>query len=132
VDLCRLPRNSITMSTFTPFRKRTFSKYHAVKQTYNGYSYDSKAEAQYAAELDLRVKGKDIKSWDRQKKIELFGQNGTRICNYFVDFVIEHIDGRTEYVEVKGFETEAWRIKRKLMDDKIKGMESAFYTVVKV
>lgn len=84
------------------YKKR--NKYGAIKQTYNGYSYHSKKEASYAAELDLRKKAKDIKDWKRQVKVE-FNINGIHICNYFVDFVIIHNDGNEEWVEVKGFMT---------------------------
>jgi len=34
-------------------------KYNAVKQTYNGYSYQSRAEARYAFSLDIRLKAKE-------------------------------------------------------------------------
>ena len=57
-----------------------YSKYKAVKQTYEGYSYDSKFEASYAAELDLRLKGKDILDWEKQFKISI-DINGFHICN---------------------------------------------------
>lgn len=99
------------------YRQNRFrpSKYGNIKQTYNGYSYDSKFEAEVAAELDLRLKGKDIAGWERQVKIELRA-NSILICNYFVDFRIEHNDGSFELVEVKGFETEVWRLKRKLLE----------------
>ena len=73
----------------------------------------SKKEAQYAYELDLRVKAKDIKSWERQVKIDIC-VNGIHICNYYMDFVITHNDGSEEYVEVKGFATDVWILKAKL------------------
>ena len=95
------------------------NKFGAIKQTYNGYSYQSKKEAAYAMELDLRVKAKDIKSWDRQHKIELYAY-GVKICNYYIDFVITHNDGIKEYVEVKGFETNVWKLKWKLCKAKFK------------
>jgi len=91
---------------------------NSVKQTYKGRSYRSKAEAKYAFELDLRLKNKEFKSWEYEKKIELFGENGTRICNYKIDFVIHHHDGVTEFVEVKGYQTAIWRLKWKLFNDK--------------
>jgi hypothetical protein len=47
------------------------SKYKAVKQSYNGYSYDSKLEANYAAQLDLLIKAKEVDRWDRQYKISI-------------------------------------------------------------
>lgn len=92
-----------------------YNKYNAVRQTYGGYNYHSRAEADYAAELDLRLKGKDIKGWERQFKISI-DYNGQHICNYYVDFRIHHNDDSYELVEVKGMETETWRLKRKLLE----------------
>lgn len=91
------------------------TKYNSVKQTYNGYNYDSKLEARYAADLDLRVKGKDLLGYDRQFKVS-FDTNGKHICNYYVDFRLHLNDGSYELVEVKGMETEVWRLKRKLLE----------------
>lgn len=91
---------------------------NSVKQTYNGRSYRSKAEAKYAFELDLRLKNKEFKSWEYEKSIELCGENGGKVCTYKIDFVIYHHDGVTEFVEVKGFETSLWRLKWKLFRDK--------------
>lgn len=95
--------------------KRRFvsNKFGAVKQTYNGYNYDSKREAEYAAELDWLLKAKEIKSWDRQVKLSI-DINDVHICNYFVDFEVHYYDGRKEYHEVKGYETDLWKIKWKL------------------
>lgn len=89
------------------------NKYNAVKQTYGGYSYDSKKEAAYAAQLDLLIKAKEIKSYDRQHRIDLV-VNGTRVAMYKIDFRVEMMDGSYEYHEVKGFETDIWRLKWKL------------------
>lgn len=97
------------------FRQRWGSKYGAKRTEHNGIQYHSKKEAGYAAELDLRLKAKDIESWARQVKIPL-DVNGYHITNYMIDFVITHNDGVKEYVEVKGFETEVWRLKWKLFE----------------
>lgn len=78
----------------------------------------SKREAEKAWELDQLIKTGDVLKWERQQKIELFGQNGSHICNYFIDFVIYWKDGTIEYCEVKGFKTEVWRLKWKLFEDK--------------
>jgi len=109
-----------------------YNKYKAKSTVYNGVSYASKLETNYAMELDLRVKAKDIKSWDRQVKIEinfkkvkgewvLTGEKGLDLKgrgvefrhfrNYYVDFVVYHNDDSVEYVECKGYETEIWRMK---------------------
>ncbi len=93
--------------------KRQSNKYGATKQTYNGYSYDSKKEAAYAKELDWRKKAGEITEVERQVKISC-DVNGKHVCNYFMDFRITLPDGRKEFHEVKGFETAVWRLKWKL------------------
>lgn len=111
-----------------------FNRYHTrtTKQTYNGRSYHSRAEAEYAIYLDQRLNAGEIKSWTPQRRIELFGENGSHICNYYMDFVIEHRDGVTEFVEIKGFETAIWRLKWKLLNDKY-GKDSQYkISLVKV
>lgn len=90
-------------------------KYKNVTCTYGGHLYHSIKEANYAAELDLRVRAKDIRNWKRQVPLDLC-VNGYKICTYRIDFEIEHLDGSTELVEVKGFETPEWRLKWKLLE----------------
>lgn len=90
-----------------------FAKYRNTKQTYNGYSYDSKLEAGHAQHLDLLIKAGEVEKWERQHKISI-DINGVHICNYFIDFKVYFIDGRIEYHEVKGYETDVWKLKWKL------------------
>lgn len=90
-------------------------KYNAKMTQYNGVNYHSQMEANYAAELDLRVRGRDIKKWSRQIPIHL-SVYGKEIALYVIDFKIEHNDGSIEYVEVKGFETSEWKIKWRLFE----------------
>ena len=91
------------------------NKYGAKKTLYNGYTYDSKKEAGYAAELDLRKRAKDIKDWDRQFQVELRA-NGILICKHKIDFRILHNDNSYELVEIKGFATHDWIMRRKLLE----------------
>lgn len=91
------------------------NKYGAISREYNGVLYHSKLEAKYASELDLELKEKKIKSWRRQVKISL-DVYGYHICNYYVDFEVTHNDKTIELVEVKGFPTEVWRLKWKLLE----------------
>lgn len=94
-------------------RRRKFGN---TPRTYNGIEYHSQAEARYAAELDLRKRaiGVDgIAGWVRQFPVPL-EVNGVLVCTYIVDFVVTHLDGREELIEIKGFETPEWRIKEKL------------------
>jgi hypothetical protein len=98
------------------------NKYHNVRQNYNGNLYHSKKEATKAWELDMLIKAGEIKSYERQVKEELYGQNGTRVTNYFVDFVVYHNDGLKEYVEIKSpiTATPVWKLKWYLLEDKYK------------
>jgi len=88
-------------------------KYKSRKVWYNGAQYHSVREAQYAHSLDLRVRAKEITSWKRQVKIPL-KVGDVLITNYIIDFVVTYNSGRKEYLEVKGFETDVWKIKWKL------------------
>lgn len=96
------------------FQKRG-NKYGAKSSIYNGISYHSKKEAGRAQELDLLKKAGEIKDWERQHKIDL-KVNGYHICNYYIDFKVTHNNGDIELEEVKGFETEVWRLKWKLTE----------------
>lgn len=97
------------------WRARRGNKYHAETCVYKGIPYHSKKEAAYAAELDLRGRAGDIRSWSRQIRIPL-DVNGRHIADYLVDFAVDHKDGSREYIEIKGFETEVWRLKWKLFE----------------
>ena len=88
---------------------------NAKKQEYNGFRYDSGFEASYAQELDLRVKAGDIQCYTRQVNLDLI-VNGYVVCQYRIDFIVEHNDGITEYVETKGMHTDTWRLKWKLFE----------------
>jgi hypothetical protein len=90
------------------------NRYYTVKKVKSGgRSYDSKFEAGYGQELELRLKAKDIKGFDTHQRMTL-SVNGYKICDYYVDFVIYHNDGTIEYTETKGFQTSVFRIKWKL------------------
>lgn len=89
------------------------NKYNARRTKYNGRYYDSGLEAAYAEDLDWRIKAGEIKEWEPQHKIDI-RVNGVHIANYYIDFKITFTDGHVEYHEVKGYETDVWRMKWRL------------------
>lgn|SRR3990167_4527760 len=91
------------------------NKFGAKRKAFDGVRYDSGLEAQCAQELDLRLKGKDIKAVERQVKISLTA-HGKHICNYYVDFIVTHNDDSLEYLEVKGMELPVWKLKWKMLE----------------
>jgi hypothetical protein len=110
---------------------KKFNKYHAEKKTYNGVSYHSGFEAEVAFGLDMKVKAKKIKGWKRQVKLSL-DVNDHHICNYYIDFVVTHLDKTREYIEVKGFETPEWRLKWKLTEALLPKMDkNATLTIIR-
>ncbi len=97
------------------------NKYNNKKTIYNGHKYDSKKEAEYAFRLDVLIKSKDVLDYSRQVRINL-DVNGVKVCAYIVDFIVVYPDGREEYVDVKGYKTDVYRIKKKLLKA-IKGID---------
>lgn len=77
-------------------------------------SYHPRAGANYAEELDWRIKNGEVKSWKRQVKIS-FVVNGVYITDYFIDFIVELPDGSLQLVEVKGMELPLWIMKWRLL-----------------
>lgn len=97
------------------FRRVSRNKYFAQRAEYQGGTYHSKRERDYAFELDLRLRAGEIKAIRRQVPIRL-DVNGSHICNYVIDFVVEYPDGVEEFIEVKGFETQEWRFKWRVFE----------------
>lgn len=91
------------------------SKFGNRKTEFAGETYHSKREADYAAELNLRLRGGDIAEWVRQVPIPLV-VNEHKIGTYVMDFAIKHNDGSLEWIEVKGHETAVFKLKWKLLE----------------
>ena len=95
--------------------EKRYNKYKAEKQTFGGRSYHSKKEADYAANLEWKQKAGEIKEIIPQYKLDI-RVNGKHITNYFIDFKVVLSDDTIELIEVKGFETDVWRLKWKLTE----------------
>ncbi|MCM3651306.1 DUF1064 domain-containing protein [Metabacillus litoralis] len=97
------------------------NKFGAKKTIVDNITFDSKSEAQYYQQLKWLQQAKQIKSFKLQPKFllqEAFKKNGKtfRKIEYIADFEIHNLDGSIEVVDVKGVETEAFKIKRKLFE----------------
>ena len=93
------------------------SKYKAEKT--NGYS--SKKESKRAVELRLMERAGDITNLREQVRFELIpaqyvdGRCVERACSYVSDFTFNDKEGQLVVIDVKGFRTPVYRLKRKLM-----------------
>ena len=95
------------------------NKYGAKKCRCNqNHIHDSGFEANYCNELQLRVNAADIKDYETQKRFDLHGRDGKKVCSHYPDFLIEKFDG-TKYVDEcksKGTVTSTWRLKKALFE----------------
>ena len=95
------------------FSNKRTNKFNAKKTEYNGRYYDSILEANYAEQLDWRIKAGEIKEVIPQYKISI-DIDSVHIANYYMDFKVILSDGTIEMHEVKGMETPLWRMKWRL------------------
>ena len=97
------------------------SKYNAKKVEIDGIKFDSKAEGEYYLHLKQQVTERQILGFERQKRMLLqegFSVEGVkgkiRPIFYVVDFIVTENDGTLTYVDVKGMETDVFKLKKKL------------------
>lgn len=99
------------------------SKYNAKKITVEGIKFDSKKEYQRYCALRLLEKSGKIHALQRQVKYELIPAHRKhdgkleRACSYVADFQYEE-RGKLVVEDTKGYRTEVYKIKRKLMLDR--------------
>lgn len=86
------------------------------KVTRYGYTFRSKAEAAFADTLEARLRSAKIAGWTYEPFFYTLTVNGTKVAKYLPDFLIDHNDGSDEIVEVKGYWTDAARLKIKLFN----------------
>lgn len=98
---------------FSFFKRGT--KYRNIRVEKDGFRYASKLEAKVAQDLEFRRLGGELVAIRRQVRISLEAY-GKHICDYIIDFVVEHPDGTKEYIEAKGYPTPEWFVKWKLFE----------------
>lgn len=100
------------------------SKYHSKRTRVDGILFDSKKEADYYNDLKVQLKAGVIRGFCRQPEFILttgFGKR--RPVTYKADFIVFNLDGTVEIVDVKGMETDVFRIKKRLFENKFPGLE---------
>lgn len=90
-------------------RRNKFNVAPAKKRVYNGRTYDSLAEMEYAQLLDMKKSAGDVIEWVPQPLFEL-GDDYL----YRPDFIVIPRTGTTHAVDVKGYETAAFKQSKKM------------------
>lgn len=102
------------------YTSRFGSKYGNKKTELNGYKYMSKFEARVAQELDLRMKAGEFIEIVPQFRIKLYvylpdGKQAD-LFTYVCDFRCKRPDETYLLVEAKGYQTDIYRTKKKILD----------------
>lgn len=96
------------------------SKYHNEKITYKGETFDSRKEFEYYLILEDRQKSGEITQLVRQLPLTIqegfLMPDGSKVrpITYIADFAY-YENGIIHYVDVKGFKTEVYKLKKKLL-----------------
>jgi len=85
-----------------------WTKYRNVPTQVDGITFPSKHEADYYLQLKARKYANDIRGFVRQVSLPLPSHKRRLI----VDFVVIENDGRTRWIDAKGFETPTFKVKR--------------------
>ena len=104
-------------------RLRKRNKYNAKETVVDNIKFHSRAEARYYSHLKLMEKAGEILFFRLQPRYRLldgFEKHGKRHrpIDYVADFEIHHKDGSIEVVDVKGMQTQVFKIKEKMFNAK--------------
>ena len=97
------------------------NKYNARKVTIDGITFASKSEWRYYQHLLGLMESGVVESFEMQKPYTLLDKfphpktgKTIRAIKYVPDFEVIYTDGRVEVVDVKGMQTDVFRMKCKL------------------
>lgn len=96
-----------------------YQKYRNKKTKIDGYTFDSKLEAKRYQELKLMQKAGVIKELELQPSFEIiptvrYKGKTYRVTVYKADFSYRDQEGNLIVEDTKGFETDVYKLKRKL------------------
>lgn len=93
-------------------RTKVFHKFNAKPTVNDGIKFASRKESRYYNELKLRQANGDVLFFLRQTPIHLPGG-----VKYVADFQVFLSDGSVEFVDVKGVETDIFKLKKKQVEE---------------
>jgi len=111
----------LTANEFRRYNGLSKRKYNNKRIEIDGYTFDSKLEADFYLRLKPLVKAgkiKELKIHPRYLLQEGFSKNGKHFnpIYYVADFEVTYDDGVTVIYDTKGMRTEVYKIKRKLFE----------------
>lgn len=91
------------------------SKYGNKKVIVNGRKYDSILEAEHCEGLILLERAGEISGLEFQRTFAITGPTGMLLTTYKADACYTDKNGKYHVIDVKGFITDEFRIKKRLM-----------------
>jgi len=95
------------------------NKYNNKKPIVDGIKFDSKKEARFYQNLKLLKAAGEVKDFELQPNFVLLEKDKDRVTGrgikYIADFKITYSNGSVEVVDVKGYKTQVYKIKKKLL-----------------
>jgi len=86
-------------------------KFRAIRTERDGIKFASKLEALYYDHLKLLQKAGEVVMFLRQVPFHLPGN-----VRYVCDYAVFNSDGSVQFIDVKGLETQQFKVKRKLVE----------------
>ncbi len=99
----------------------SYSKFKSYKAIINDIQFDSINESRYYLKLLDEKRRGIVKKFELQKEFELvpaYEKNGKKIrkMSYIADFVVQLADNSIQVIDVKGIETDVFKLKKKLFE----------------
>jgi hypothetical protein len=95
------------------------NKYNNKKPIVDGIKFDSKKEARFYNSLKLLKQAGEIKDFELQPEFVLLEKSNDHVTGrgikYMADFKIINNDGSVEIVDTKGYKTQVYKLKKKLL-----------------
>ena len=96
--------------------KKPRHKFGAVATVNDGIRFDSQLEAKYYSLLKLQQHEGSVLFFLRQVPLHIHGPEKSANIKYVCDFQVFYSDGRVEFIDIKGFETPDFKMKKKLVE----------------
>lgn len=94
-------------------------KYHNKKPEVDGITFDSRKEAKYYCDLKLLKQAGEIEYFELQPEFVLLEPKNDKVTGrgikYRADFKVFYPNGKVKIVDTKGYKTNVYKLKKKLL-----------------
>jgi len=103
---------SVESKGMIPMPEKRHQKYNAKPVCIDGFRFASGKEGQFYRNLKLAKKAGVITGFDMQVPFEI-----TKRSKMVLDYVVAYPDERIAFIDVKGFRTQVYKLKKRQVED---------------